>query len=251
MNKVKLYNIEGKESGEFSLPDFFATEINEGILHEVATAELANKRITTAHTKTRGKISGGGKKPWKQKGTGRARAGSNRSPLWRGGGITFGPLNEQNFSKKINRKVKKLALKMAYANKLNDSAIAVMENLNFENPKTKKGTAILSNLPFEKGSVLIASTSSDKNSSLVFRNIANINIETISSVSVVDLMKHKNLVITKQAIEELEKIFSEKTKEKSEIKAEVKPKSDSTKNDEENKPAKKKPTSKTKKVKDE
>ncbi|MFA6423254.1 MAG: 50S ribosomal protein L4 [Patescibacteria group bacterium] len=214
MKKIKLYNLEGTSTGEITLPKFFETEVNPSIIHEVVVAERANQRVAIAHTKTRGNVAGGGKKPWRQKGTGRARAGSSRSPLWRSGGITFGPLSDRNYAKKINRKVKKLALAMAYSDKV--SSMAVIDKMSFENIKTKIASALLSKLPFENGKVLIAGTKKDENFKLVFRNIAGIQVEEVNSVSVLDLMKNKNLIISRDAIKELEINFKQKIKEEAE-----------------------------------
>jgi len=204
--KVKVFNIEGVEVEEIKLPDFFDTDIKEDVLHTVVKSQMANARHSIANTKTRGKISGGGKKPWRQKGTGRARAGSSRSPLWRGGGITFGPSSERNFSQKVNKKVARAALAMAYSVKLIDSNITVLENVDFGTPKTKIAAALLKKLNLTK-TTLVAIASEEEISRLAFRNIPSVNCEKTSSVSVVDLLKYKNLLITKDAIKSLEQIF--------------------------------------------
>jgi large subunit ribosomal protein L4 len=207
MIKAKVYNSTGKEISEIKLPDFFNTKINEEILHLVTNTEQANRRIITAHTKTRANVSGGGKKPWRQKGTGRARAGSNRSPLWRGGGITFGPTNDRNFSKKINKKVKKLALAMALSVKVNDDKIFIIDKFDFDQKKTKLASSLLKNLPIKKGSVLIASDALNMENQIVFRNIPKVNFEPVNSISVVDIMQFENLLITPGSISEFSKIF--------------------------------------------
>src|SRR3989339_638830 len=135
---LPIYNIEGHETGKISLnPKIFGVKTKSWILHQVIVAQQANSRVNVAHTKTRGEVRGGGKKPWKQKGTGRARHGSIRSPLWRGGGITFGPLNTRNFKIKVNQKVKTQALMMALSEKVNEKALIILEQLSFDVIKTK------------------------------------------------------------------------------------------------------------------
>ena len=145
--KVKVYNQIAEEVGEQELsPDVFGLEINEALVHQVATAQMANQRQTLAHTKVRNEVRGGGKKPWKQKGTGRARAGSSRSPIWIGGGITFGPRKDVNFSKKVNDKMKQKATLMALSDRAKTENLAVLDKLELKESKTKKANEIVSNI---------------------------------------------------------------------------------------------------------
>ena len=144
MPKIKVYNMEGKVVSEREMaPKPFDAKVNEGLVHLAAEAQMANSRVASAHTKTRGEVRGGGKKPWKQKGTGRARHGSIRSPIWVGGGITFGPRSDRNFSKKINRKTKKAALDMVLADKVRGEALIVLDSMIMEDGTTTLMAAML------------------------------------------------------------------------------------------------------------
>ena len=207
MLKTKLYNSEGKESGEVELPErVFGVELVDDLVHQVVVAQMANARQVLADTKDKGEVRGGGKKPWKQKGTGRARHGSSRSPLWKGGGVTFGPTSDRNFSKMINKKMKTKALLMVLSSKLKDNELVVVENIKLEKASTKKMKDILSKLPLS-GKVLI---SMDKKNDSVFnsvKNIQNTSMIASDSLNVVDLLKNKMLVVDKKGIEKIGEVY--------------------------------------------
>ena len=151
---LKIYNIEGEEAGDIKLPaGIFGIEINNDLLYQAITIQRANSRKVFAHTKDRSEVRGGGKKPWQQKGTGRARHGSTRSPVWVGGGITFGPRKEKNFKKKINKKAKRKAIFMALSSKVKDKELLVLDKLELKEPKTKTMVKILENVIKKKGSI--------------------------------------------------------------------------------------------------
>jgi len=203
MLKTKLYNSEGKETGEVELPEsVFGVELVDDLVHQAVVAQMANARQVLADTKDKGEVRGGGKKPWKQKGTGRARHGSSRSPLWKGGGVTFGPTSDRNFSKMINKKMKTKALFMVLSGKLRDKELVVVENIKLEKTSTKKMKDILSKLPLS-GKVLI---SMNKKNDSVFNSVKNIQKTSMiasDSLNVVDLLKNKMLVIDKKGIERI------------------------------------------------
>ena len=229
--KVSVYNVKAEVVGEKELaPGVFDVTINEGLVHQAAVAQMANERQVLAHTKSRGEVRGGGKKPWKQKGTGRARAGSSRSPLWIGGGVTFGPTKERNFSKKINRQMKKQALTMALTDKARQGALIILDNLNFSPAKTKQAGAllkILAGLSPASGSLRGATAADGKNTSVrqsivvvgektdesalrAMRNLKGVSFIHVQNVNVVELLKHSLLVATVPCVELLEKIYATK-----------------------------------------
>lgn len=207
MIKTNLYNQAGKVVGELDLPEnIFGLKPKKDLMHEAVVAQEANSRIKYAHTKTRGEVSGGGKKPFAQKHTGQARQGSTRSPIWRHGGITFGPTAEASFGKKINMKKKRLALHMALASKLNDKVLYVIDDLNIADAKTKTFAKILKNLNISK-TALIALPEVNKNVYLSSRNIEGVKSIQIGSLNIVDVMRYKNLIMPKEAIAVIEKTF--------------------------------------------
>lgn len=207
MIKTNLYNQEGKVVGEMDLPEnIFGLKPKKDLMHEAVVAQEANSRIKYAHTKTRGEVSGGGKKPFAQKHTGQARQGSIRSPIWRHGGITFGPTPEASFGKKINLKKKRLALHMALASKLNDKVLYVIDDLRLADAKTKTFAKILKNLGISK-TALIALPKTDKNVYLASRNIEGIKSILVGSLNIVDVLRYKNLIMPKEAIGAIEKTF--------------------------------------------
>ena len=202
-----IYTIAGKEAGTIDLPtELFDLPMNESLVHQVYTSMMSNKRANIAHTKDRSEVRGGGKKPWKQKGTGRARHGSNRSPIWIGGGITFGPRNEQNFKKKINKKMKAKALLTVLSQKMRDGEIIFVDSMSFDAPKTKDAKVALENLAKASGqemlskknknAALIAVSGDDKNVLKSFMNISAISVDEMRKVNVVDLMNNKFLVVS-------------------------------------------------------
>jgi len=208
--KSKIYDISGKSTGDVELPDaIFGQELNNDLIHQVITSMMSNKRAVISHTKGRGEVSGGGKKPWKQKGTGRARHGSTRSPIWRGGGITFGPTKERNFSKKINQKAKNAALFQILSAKLKDGEIMFIDKMSMEEPKTKEARKILEKLSkisgFEmllakkKNSALILNTEVNKNNIKSFANFKNIKTEEMRKINPLDLLTYKHILIVNPA----------------------------------------------------
>ncbi|MEA1936878.1 MAG: 50S ribosomal protein L4 [Patescibacteria group bacterium] len=207
MLKTKLYNQEGKETGEVELSEsVFGVELVDDLVHQAVVAQMANARQVLADTKDKGEVRGGGKKPWKQKGTGRARHGSSRSPIWKGGGVTFGPTSNRNFSKMINKKMKTKALLMVLSGKLRDNEIVVVENIKLEKASTKKMKDILGKLPLS-GKVLISMNKKDDSVFNSVKNIQNISMLASDSLNVVDLLKNKMLVIDKKGVERVGEIY--------------------------------------------
>ncbi len=205
--KIKLYNQEGKELREIDIPeDVFGLDINHDLLHQAFLAQKNNKRAAIANTKTRSDVRGGGKKPWKQKGTGRARASSIRSPLWRGGGIIFGPTNERNFSQKINKKMKKKAVLVALSSKLSSNELTIIDNIALADAKTKLAKNIVNNLSI-KEKTLIVQPSVDDTIQRSFRNIPRIKTILANSLNVVDLLEYKRLVVIEDAINVIKENF--------------------------------------------
>jgi large subunit ribosomal protein L4 len=205
MLKIKIYNMEGKAVGERELaPELFSVKANEGLVHLAAETQMANVRVASAHTKTRGEVRGGGKKPWKQKGTGRARHGSTRSPIWVGGGITFGPRSDRNFSKKLNKKSKKTAVAMLLSDKAKNDGLVALDDLKLEDGKTKKMAAMLKKLPVGRH-VLMILAASDKMAVRASRNLQNLKTVTTNDLNVLDLLKADTVVAPVAALDRLEK----------------------------------------------
>ncbi|MFA5338709.1 MAG: 50S ribosomal protein L4 [Candidatus Omnitrophota bacterium] len=206
MAEIEIYNIKGKSVGKIELDkDIFNGEVNEAILHQVIRMYEANQRQGTASTKTRSDVSGGGKKPWKQKGTGRARAGTIRSPLWRGGGIVFGP-HPRDYSYQVPRSVKRLALISSLNAKLNDKNMIVIDEIKLEKAKTKEIAAALRNLKAEKKPLLVLE---ERNETVVraSRNIANLLLRDYKSLNAYEVLKQQKLVMTQKALAALTKIL--------------------------------------------
>ena len=201
--KTKLYNQEAKDIGEIELSEkIFGVKWNPILVHQVLVALDANRRKPIAHAKGRGEVRGGGKKPWKQKGTGRARHGSIRSPLWKGGGVTFGPTKERNFSQKINKKAKQQALFSVLSKKLADQEIKVVDEIKIKNIKTKEMAKILGNF-FEnkKNSGLVILAKSNPELIRTTRNLKFAQICSTNNMSIKDLLLYKNILIFKDAVE--------------------------------------------------
>lgn len=198
MLNVSLYNTQGKSVGELELnADHFGVKANPALIHEAVVAQQANARHSIAHTKTKGEVRGGGKKPWKQKGTGRARHGSSRSPIWVGGGITFGPRSDRNYSIKINRKAKKKAMFMVLSDKLAHQHLIATES--FTVPKTKAFVSYLGSLPVSR-KVLYVISSSRPELVRAARNLENVFVVTANALNVVDLLRYDFVVFEKDAI---------------------------------------------------
>jgi len=214
MTKATVYNQEGKKVDEISLPkEIFDVKLNSDLLHQIVVSQMANKRQITAHTKSRGEVRGGGKKPWRQKGTGRARHGSIRSPLWRGGGVTFGPRKDKIFEKDIPKKMRRKALLMVFSEKFRNDSLIILDKIQInssvktEKPKTKEFAKILKKLPCKENSCLVALQEYDKKIFLSARNIKKTNIMEARNLNVIDLLSSKYLLMEKDTIKTLEKTF--------------------------------------------
>lgn len=206
--KVPVYNIEGKEVGATELPkEIFEVEMQKDLMHQVATAQMANKRQVSAHTKTRSEVSGGGRKPWRQKGTGRARHGSTRSPIWVGGGITFGPRKNRNFKQKINKKMGRKALFMALSEKAKRGQLLVLEQLSFEKPKTKAFQAILNALPVKEKSSLVVMPHQEKGVMLSVRNIKKAKAILAKQLNLLEVLSKTYMVMPKDSIQVIRETF--------------------------------------------
>jgi len=209
MATANIYNFEGKAVDVMELPSaVFEVKTKRGLMHEVVIGLMANDRQVTSHTKTRGEVSGGGKKPWKQKGTGRARAGSIRSPLWRGGGVTFGPRSDRNFKVKINKKAKQSVFRMVLSEKVADKALIIMDNFDLENAKTKNFSAILKKLPIVGKKVLMVFPEGNANIRLASRNIPKLAQSNLVETNVMDVMRANTVVTTKGAVEQWIKTYN-------------------------------------------
>lgn len=206
MAKVKVVNVTGSEVGEIELSDkVFGIEPNESVLFEAIIAQRASLRQGNHKVKGRSEVSGGGRKPWRQKGTGRARQGSIRSPQWRGGGIVFGPV-PRSYSYKLPKKVRRLALLSALSSKVREESLVVVDALSFDAPKTKEFTKVLKDLSIAK-KALFVTADLDENVALSARNIAGITVLPASGINVLDLVGHDQLVMTKAAVEKVEEVL--------------------------------------------
>jgi len=205
--KTNVYNKNAEQVSTIDLPEnIFGLEFNNDLVHQVMVSMNSNKRINIAHTKDRSDVRGGGKKPWAQKGTGRARHGSNRSPIWIGGGVTFGPRNDRNFSKKINKKQKTAALFNILSQKMKDNEIIFLDNFDFSEPKTVQSLEVMKKLSTIEGfeniltkknnSVLFTTLDSDINVRKSFSNISNTNVLEFRKLNILDLLKYKYLVVS-------------------------------------------------------
>jgi len=208
MAVVKVYDQDRQESGEMTLaPDVFEVEVRPEILNLVARAQLAAKRAGSHSVKTRAQVRGGGAKPWRQKGSGRARAGSNRSPIWRGGGITFGP-QPRDYAFKVNAKVRALALKMALSSRLADNALLVVKGIELPAAKTRHFAEVAGVLGLEKA--LIVAGGAQETLARCSRNIPGIMLTTAEGLNVYDILKHKQLVLLQEAVEPIQARFAKK-----------------------------------------
>ena len=206
--KTAVYNEKGEEVGTVLLPkEIFEVKMNSDLAHQVVVSQMANRRRVIAHTKGRGQVRGGGKKPWRQKGTGRARHGSIRSPLWRGGGVTFGPTKERVFKKEIPKKMRKKALLMVLSAKAKENLILVLDNLKIEKPNTKRVVAILKELPLKGKSCLLALPAYDKNIILSARNIPKTETIEARNLNALDLLSFKYLLMPKDTIKTIKETF--------------------------------------------
>ncbi|HPL93429.1 MAG TPA: 50S ribosomal protein L4 [bacterium] len=207
MIKVNVYNAKGAVVKERELNDeSFGMVPNVALIHQVVDAQQASARHPFAHTKTRGEVSGGGKKPWKQKGNGRARAGSTRSPLWVGGGTTFGPRNEENFIKKINKKMKVRALYMCLADKISHDGLVVLDQLELSTIKTKEINQLLKNLSVQK-KVLLVLPKQDQKVVKSCDNLPNVKVILADSLNCVDVLNYNTVLLLEDAVEVIEKTY--------------------------------------------
>jgi large subunit ribosomal protein L4 len=207
MPKVEVHNKEGKKVAEMELSDeVFAVAKNDRLVHQVYVAIASNKRQVLAHTKDRGERAGSGRKPWKQKGTGNARVGSVRSPLWKKGGIIFGPNKERNFTQKINKKMNQKAIKIMLSSKLKEKNLIVLDEINLAEKKTKEFTKIFKNLKLT-GTTLIGFSEKEMDLRLYSRNIEKSKNILSSQLSVWDMLNSKNLLLSKDSVEYLEKKY--------------------------------------------
>ena len=206
MANVAIYNMEGKEVGTMELSDaVFGVEVNEHLVHLAVVQQLANNRQGTQKAKTRSEVSGGGRKPWRQKGTGHARQGSTRSPQWTGGGVVFAP-TPRDYSFKLNKKEKRLALKSALTSRLQENKLIVVDELKFDEVKTKNFKQVMDNLKVEKGLVILAEN--DANTVLSARNLASIDTTLTSQINVYDIMKAGTIVLTKDSAAKIEEVYA-------------------------------------------
>ena len=206
MANVSVYNMEGKEVGTMELSDaVFGVEVNEHLVHLAVVQQLANNRQGTQKAKTRSEVSGGGRKPWRQKGTGHARQGSTRSPQWTGGGVVFAP-TPRDYSFKLNKKEKRLALKSALTSRLQENKLIVVDELKFDEVKTKSFKQVMDNLKVEKGLVILAEN--DANTVLSARNLASIDTTLTSQINVYDIMKAGTIVLTKDSAAKIEEVYA-------------------------------------------
>ncbi|KPJ57319.1 hypothetical protein AMJ49_01825 [Parcubacteria bacterium DG_74_2] len=206
--KTAVYNQEGKKIGQALLPkDIFNVPLNSDLVHQVVISQMANRRKPIAHTKTRAEVSGGGRKPWRQKGLGRARHGSIRSPIWRHGGVTFGPRKKRIFKKKISKKMRRKALFMVLSQKAKEGELVLLDKLKIEKPKTKIILEIFEKLSLKKINTLIALPKMDKNLILAARNIPKAKILLAKDLNSLDLLSFKYLILPKGSIKLIKETF--------------------------------------------
>ena len=206
MAKVSVYNVEGSQVGEIELNDsVFGVEVNEHLVHMAVVAQLAAKRQGTQSAKTRSEVSGGGKKPWRQKGTGHARQGSTRAPQWTGGGVVFAP-KPRTYTIKMNKKERRLALKSALTSRVNENKLIVLDSLNLDEIKTKKFKAVMDNLKVSKALVVMA----EKNENVVLsaRNVPDVKTTLTNAINVYDILKYDTMVVTKDAVNAIQEVYA-------------------------------------------
>ncbi|MCM1192176.1 MAG: 50S ribosomal protein L4 [Butyrivibrio sp.] len=206
MANVSVFNMEGKEVGTIELNDaVFGVEINEHLVHMAVVQQLANKRQGTQKAKTRSEVSGGGRKPWRQKGTGHARQGSTRAPQWTGGGMVFAPV-PRDYSFKLNKKEKRAALKSALTDKVQNNSLIVVDELKLDEIKTKNFVKVMNNLKVEKGLVVLA----EKDDKVLrsARNVAEVDTSLVNTINTYDIMKAKTLVLTRDAVAKIEEVYA-------------------------------------------
>ena len=207
--KTKVFNLQGKEAGEINLDEkVFGAKVKPEVVHEVFVAMRNNQREPWADTKNRGEVRGGGRKPWKQKGTGRARHGSIRSPIWVGGGVAFGPLTERNYKSKINKKTRRLATRMCLSDKFASDLLTVVENYDFSEAKTKTFATFLSNLPARKSYLVLTGAADNDKVYRMARNLKKTEIMRATDVNVMALAEKEAVIVSKDGVAELQKILT-------------------------------------------
>ena len=206
MAKVSVYNMEGKEVGSMELNDaVFGVEVNEHLVHMAVVNQLANNRQGTQKAKTRSEVSGGGRKPWRQKGTGHARQGSTRAPQWTGGGVVFAPV-PRDYSFKMNKREKRAALKSALTSRVQENKLIVVDELKFDEIKTKNFANILKNLDVSKALVVLEDD--NKNAELSARNIADVKTAKTNTINVYDILKYNTVITTKAVVAKIEEVYA-------------------------------------------
>ncbi len=213
--KLNIYNQNAETVGSLEASArVFATKINTALIHQVMVAQMGNARQVLAHTKDRSEVRGGGKKPWRQKGTGRARVGSSRSPIWIGGGVTFGPTKDRNFKKKINKKMNQQAMCMALTDRVNDSSLVVVDKLNFPEFKTKIVNETIKKIEDKilkpvssKRSILVINDDKEEKFKYSVRNLVGVKQINLENINLLDLLNYKNLIITAESVKKLEKLY--------------------------------------------
>lgn len=206
MSNVSVYNMEGKEVGSLELNDaIFGVEVNEHLVHMAVLQQLANNRQGTQKAKTRSEVSGGGRKPWRQKGTGHARQGSTRAPQWTGGGVVFAP-TPRDYSFKLNKKEKRAALKSALSSRVAENKFVVVDELKFDAIKTKDFAKVMSNLGVEKALVVI--NDNDTNVVMSAKNIPTVKTASTSTINVYDILKYNTVVVTKDAVNTIQEVYA-------------------------------------------
>lgn len=207
MANVTLYKQDGSENGTVELNDaIFAIEPNENVVFDAIIMQRASLRQGTSKVKNRHEVSGGGRKPWRQKGTGRARQGSIRSPQWRGGGIVFGP-HPRSYSYKLPKKVRRIALKSVLSEKVNENALVAVDALNFDAPKTSEFAKVLKNLKADEKALVVLESGND-NAALSARNLPNVKVVEAEGINVLDIVNAKKLVVTQAALQKIEEVFA-------------------------------------------
>lgn len=206
--KTKVYNLAGKEVNEIELSDaIFGVKVKPAIVHEVFVALQNNAREPWADTKKRGEVRGGGKKPWAQKGTGRARHGSIRSPIWKGGGVAFGPLSTRNYKTKTNKQTRRLAIRMCLSDKAQNNALYVVENFSFAQPKTKMFAALLKVLPVTQKKFLVLSADKDAQLLQMTNNLKSVKVTRAQDANVLDIVNKPAIIVSVDGIKKLESVF--------------------------------------------
>ncbi len=206
--KIKVYNLAGKETGEMELSDkVFGVKIKPEVVHQVFVQQTNNQREPWADTKNRGEVSGGGKKPWQQKGTGRARHGSIRSPIWKGGGVAFGPLTDRNYKTKINKKTRQSVIKMCLSDKAQSGNLLVLEDFNFDKPKTKMFAGVLAAMPTKLKNFLVLTSGKDEAVLRMTKNLKSVKTLRAGDANVMDLLKKGVVLTSKDGVKKLEEVF--------------------------------------------